>query len=71
VPKNVGSLDSWVRAGLAIGCLVLAAAFNEVPALSLVAAAVGIVLMGTALTGHCPLYRAFGIDTHRSKLQHH
>ncbi len=67
--KNVGSVDAWVRAGIAVGLLVLAAAFNALPWLSLAAAALGLVSMGTALTGYCPLYRALGVDTCHPRLQ--
>jgi putative copper export protein len=61
--KNVGRVDAWARAAAAIGLFAVAAVFNRYPVASLLAAVVALVLMGTALTGHCPLYRALGLDS--------
>jgi len=66
--RNIGILDGRVR--LAVGALLAAvgiAAVANVLELGLtagiIALVVGAVLVGTSLTGLCPLYRALGIST--------
>jgi hypothetical protein len=64
--RNVGSKDAFARGVIAV---VLAAlgVFTEMPGyLSFAAILLGIVLMATALTRDCPLYRALHIATLRS-----
>jgi hypothetical protein len=61
--KNVSRLDAWIRGGFAIVLLAVAAIFNHRPVISLVAALVALVLMGTALTGNCLLYRVLGVSS--------
>lgn len=63
--QNVGRVDAWIRGVLAVGFLLIAVIFNEMPLLSLGAAVVALVLIGTALTRSCPLYRALDIVTAR------
>ncbi|MDP3196008.1 DUF2892 domain-containing protein [Tabrizicola sp.] len=62
--RNVGTVDRALRA--LIGILALAGAF----ALGWfsgwtvwAAAAVGVIMLGTAAVGFCPLYRLVGINT--------
>jgi ABC-type transport system involved in cytochrome bd biosynthesis fused ATPase/permease subunit len=64
--RNVGTADRALRA--LIGILALAGAF----ALGWfsgwmvwAAAAVGVIMLGTAAVGFCPLYRLVGINTCR------
>ncbi len=60
---NVGPVDARIRGALAVIALVVAALLNHMPVLSLTLAVVALVLMGTALTKYCPIYRVLGIDT--------
>lgn len=66
--KNVGKLDAWIRGGLGIVFFTIAAVLNRFPVISLAAALVALVLMGTALTGVCPLYRAMRFDSRTPKM---
>jgi hypothetical protein len=66
--RNIGMLDGRVR--LAVGALLAVvgiAAVADVLEVGLtagvVALVVGAVLVGTSVTGLCPLYRALGIST--------
>jgi hypothetical protein len=67
--RNVGPKDALARGVIAValaGCGV----FADIPGyLSFGAILLGIVLMATALTRECPLYRALHIATLRS--HHH
>lgn len=64
--RNVGTMD---RAGRAlIGILALAGAFLLgwfSGWMVWAAAAVGVIMLGTAAIGFCPLYRLVGINTCR------
>lgn len=65
--RNVGAPDAAVRAVIAI-VLVALGFITSVPGyLSFVAVLAGIILMGTALTRECPVYRVLRIAT----LRHH
>lgn len=58
--RNVGTIDRTIRALAGLGLLGLYGALNPPwKYLSLF----GLVLLGTALTGVCPLYSVFGINT--------
>jgi hypothetical protein len=61
--RNVGSIDSVVRALVGLGLLITAAALSSVwiAAAALVLAAV--MLLYTGLTERCPAYRLFGWNT--------
>jgi len=66
--RNIGVLDGRVR--LAVGALLAAvgiAAVANVLDLGLtagiIALVVGAVLVGTSVTGLCPLYRLLGVST--------
>ena len=64
--KNESALDRVVRTALGGGLLIVSATSLGVTAgkpLGIVAAAVGVILLFTAATGSCLLYRAVGIDT--------
>jgi hypothetical protein len=64
--KNESALDRVVRTALGGGLLVVSATSLGVSSgkpLGIVAAAVGAILLFTAATGSCLLYRAVGIDT--------
>ena len=61
--RNEGSLDRTLRTA-AGGALVLLMLFGVVTGvLGWVSLAVGAILLVTGLTGVCPLYALFGIDT--------
>lgn len=64
--KNVGSVDRGVRAVVGIVALVIAFTTLGVMAGSLwgiVAAVFGVVMLGTAAMGTCPLYIPFKLST--------
>ncbi len=64
--KNESALDRVVRTALGGGLLIVAATSLGVTSgkpLGIVAAAAGVILLFTAATGSCLLYRAVGIDT--------
>ena len=60
-PKNEGTVDRAVRAVAGLGVLSLLAV-GPVPGWGLVGL-LGLVLMGTAALGSCPLYTLFGVST--------
>ena len=67
---NVGMIDRLIRFGL--GLLLLFSPLLNIPAIwssqafAYVSMAVGLVLIGTGLFGHCMLYRVFGIRTNKT-----
>ena len=64
--KNESTLDRVVRTALGGGLLIVSATSLGVTSgkpLGIVAVAVGAILLFTAATGSCLLYRAVGIDT--------
>lgn len=67
---NVGMIDRFVRLGL--GLILLFSPLLNIPAIwssqtfAYVSMAIGLVLIGTGLFGHCLLYRVFGIRTNNS-----
>lgn len=61
--KNVGSLDSAIRAMIALALLLAAGASIQWPVVSVACVLVALLLVRTALTGWCPLYALLGIDT--------
>jgi hypothetical protein len=64
---NVGAPDAAVRAMIAV-VLVVSGFIAPIPGyVSFAAVLAGIILMGTALTRECPLYRLLHIAT----LRHH
>ena len=64
--KNVGTADRAVRAAIGIVAMVLAFTTLGVMAgavWGIVAALVGVVMLGTAALGMCPAYMPFKIST--------
>ncbi|MFN7019972.1 MAG: DUF2892 domain-containing protein [Phycisphaerales bacterium] len=64
--RNVGNIDRLVRAIIGLAALALAFAKlgvmeGELPGIA--AAAVGLVMLGTAALGMCPLYLPFKVST--------
>ena len=67
--KNVGPIDRAFRAGIGLFALVLAFTLlrvTEGATGGIIVAAIGIVLLGTAAIGICPLYVPFRLSTCRS-----
>jgi len=65
--RNESPLDRGVRAVVGAALVVTAiAGLGIATPLGIVAGAVGAVLLVTAATGFCPLYRLFGFDTAKS-----
>lgn len=62
---NVGSADKIVRVLVAIAAVVIALIVGAGSALGIVLWIVAAVMVLTALTGMCPLYKLFGITTCR------
>ena len=64
--RNVGNVDRALRA--LVGILALAGAFVLgwfSGWMVWAAAAVGVIMLGTAAVGFCPLYRLVGVNTCR------
>ncbi len=59
--RNVGNTDRIIRVVLGAVAVVLGAAAQGT--WLIVGGVVGVVLIGTALTGRCPAYMPFGINT--------
>ena len=63
--RNVGTTDARVRALLAVGLVVVGVSAQTSGLLSFAAVLGGLILMATALTRECPLYRALHKGTAR------
>lgn len=63
--RNVGNIDSILRAVAGLGLLVAAAAVSPAWIASGALVVVALVLLVTALTERCPAYRLFGWTTRR------
>ena len=66
--QNVGATDGSVRIALGAiaGIVSLAVLANALPLPALAAPVLGlgaVILLGTAVTGFCPLYSVLGMDT--------
>jgi len=66
--QNVGATDGSVRIGLGaiagiVSLAVLAGALPLPPLSSPVLGLGAVILIGTAVTGFCPLYSVLGMDT--------
>jgi hypothetical protein len=60
---NVGSLDSAIRAMIALALLLGAGALIDSLVVSFACVLVALLLAWTALSEWCPLYALLGIDT--------
>jgi Protein of unknown function (DUF2892) len=62
--RNVGNTDRALRALIGILALLGAFVFHWFPGWThWAAAAVGVIMLGTAAIGFCPLYRLVGVNT--------
>jgi hypothetical protein len=61
--KNVGSLDSAIRAMIGLGLLLGAGVSIQWPVVSAGCVLVSLLLLNTALAAWCPLYAVLGIAT--------
>ncbi len=61
--KNMGSLDRVARAIIGAVLVVFAVSAGWSPLWAVIAALVGLVMLGTAAMGYCPPYAIFGIKT--------
>ncbi len=61
--RNEGTIDRVIRLtlGIALGAAALAVGFGS--ALGVVFAVLAAIMLVTAATGFCPLYRVFGLST--------
>jgi hypothetical protein len=61
--KNVGTVDKWVRVILGVAILsMLVWVKGDLKWLGLI----GLIPLGTAFMGFCPLYLPFGINTNKT-----
>ena len=71
--RNEGTIDRVIRlvAGLALGAAAFATGVGST--LGIVLAVLAVIMLATAATGFCPLYRVFGLNTcaRTSKAQNH
>lgn len=70
--KNVGTIDRVIRAS--IGAIALVLAFTVLGIMEgtiggIVAAVIGVVMLGTAALGMCPLYIPFKMSTCKPSLK--
>jgi hypothetical protein len=64
--KNESMLDRMIRAF--VGTILLLVAYTQLSGWTMIASyVVSIVLLTTALTGFCALYKVFGINTYHPK----
>ena len=64
--RNVGNVDKIIRLVVGIALIAFGIFGMGASALGLVAAAVGAILVGTGVINFCPLFKMFGISSHRS-----
>ncbi len=64
---NIGSMDKFVRLGLAIVLIILFYNSTLTGTLGIVALLVALILTITSLVNFCPLYSIFKINTIRKK----
>ena len=63
--RNVGSIDSVIRAMVGLGLIITGAALSSVWIASATLVVVALILLYTGLTERCPAYRLFGWNTRR------
>lgn len=61
--KNMGNADRIIRVIVGIGLLIAAFSSGWSTLWTVVAAFVGLAMLGTAVIGHCPPYALLGIKT--------
>lgn len=61
--KNMGSADRIIRAIVGIVLLIAAFTAGWGTFWTVIAAIVGLVMLGTSAMGYCPPYQIFGIKT--------
>ena len=68
--RNVGTTDRWLRAIVVAPLLVWGStAIGVGTGIGVVLLAAAAIMVVTAATGFCPLYRLFGFDTRRHRHQ--
>ncbi len=60
--ENMGSIDRVIRAAVGIA-LVLGALAVGAPLAKTLLGLGGVIMLGTAVVGFCPVYRVFGLST--------
>jgi hypothetical protein len=65
--KNLGPIDRILRALLGLGILGL---YGALDAPAKYFTLLGLIPFATALTGHCPVYRAMNIQTLKKETGH-
>ncbi|MDX1620058.1 MAG: DUF2892 domain-containing protein [Nitriliruptorales bacterium] len=66
--KNMGTADRWLRAAVVAPVLIVWSAIVGLSsALGIVLLVGAAVMLATAGTGFCPLYRLFKLDTRRQQ----
>lgn len=66
--KNTHQIDRIARGVLFIILAVLGATqLNSSPVLGIILIVVGLVLLGTAVVGFCPIYAALGMNTNKAE----
>lgn len=60
--ENVGTIDRVIRAAVGIA-LVLGALAVGAPLARTILGLGGVIMLGTALVGFCPVYRVLGLNT--------
>lgn len=61
--RNTGTIDRTIRALIGVACLVIGVAAPIPDVLSFLSYVLAAVMLATAATGVCPLYRVFGLST--------
>jgi hypothetical protein len=68
ITKNIGGMDTAIRAVLGSLAIVLAAVWtDQSPFVAIATGLVGTVVVTTAIAGVCPLYKSLGLDTRRGR----
>ncbi len=62
--RNVGWRDAGIRGFMGLALLMISTTFQDRPLVALGIGFLALILLGTALSRSCPLYRLLGIDGH-------
>ena len=69
ITKNMGGVDTAIRAVLGSLAIVLAAVWaDQYPFVAIATGLVGTIVVATAIAGVCPLYKTLGLDARRGRL---